>query len=853
MPHDQESGFGARLRRFREAAGLTQEQLAERAGLTPNAISALERGERRRPYAHTVQALVEALSLSDGDAEVLAASVPRRAATQQSAPGTGQLPSAPTPLIGREQDVARLAALFREGVRLVTLTGPGGVGKTRLATEVAGELGGRYADGVVFVALAPLADATLVVPTIAQALGVREAGGEPLRSSVHAFLRDRDVLLVLDNLEHLIQAASEVAEMIAAADGLDILATSRAPLRVRSEREFPVRPLALPDLRRVPRLEEVAENPSMELFVERAQAVDPGFALAQTNAATVAAICRRLDGLPLAIELAAARVRSLDPTTLLARLDRALPLLADGARDLPERLQTMERTIGWSYDLLDPSRQALFRRLAVFAGGWTLEAAEAVGSGPGTAAEEVLGLLAGLVEQSLVVMDACETARYRLLEPVRQYAWNALEQSGEEGAVSRAHSAYFVALAERLVPDDDSLPDGNMERLEADRDNFRSALAWLDRTGDCASFLRLAGRLWWYWRTGGHLAEGRRWMERALAKPEGPPLPRSEAFYKLGQLTYLLGDEAGAVRSLEESLAIARDIEGAGVWPLALGMLGAIARDDGRYDEAERLLGEALDLLRRFPGVNRSLVGEHIRQLGLVALERGDLVRAAELCEEALRVVRSAKDAKFVPYALESLSLVACARGDLAGAADMLRESLDQAIAAGDVVGLRYVLADAGVVAASAGDAERAARLFGAVAALQETFGGIATLPRRSMYGRSMDAARATLGEASFAATRDAGRRLSAAQAAAEARGFLEAPLPAASGPAASPGLPGGLTAREAEVLRLVSQGMTNPQVANQLFLSPRTVDAHMLRILSKLEVPNRGAAIRFAVEHGLV
>ena len=357
-PAAQPTSFGTQLRKLREHSGLTQEQLAERAGLTANAISALERGERRHPYPHTVQALAEALALSDEDRTALLAVVPKRretAATSGSGGAPLSLPQEPTALLGREHEVTALRELLgREEPRLLTLTGPGGVGKTRLAIQVTGDSAPDFPDGAAFVALAPLTDPALVVPTIGGVFGLRVAGAGSWHDALRAYLRGKRLLLVLDNFEHVLDAAPEVASLLAVNPQLKLLVTSRTPLRLRGEQEFPVPPLGLPDLSRVPLLEDVAAAPAVRLFVQRAGEASPTFELTQTNAAGVAAICRRLDGLPLALELAAAWTKVLPPTTLLARLDRALPLLSGGARDLPQRQQTMRETVAWSYQLLAP-------------------------------------------------------------------------------------------------------------------------------------------------------------------------------------------------------------------------------------------------------------------------------------------------------------------------------------------------------------------------------------------------------------------------------------------------------------------------------------------------------------------
>jgi predicted ATPase/DNA-binding XRE family transcriptional regulator len=457
MSEERATTFGARLRSLREGAGLSREELASRAGLTAKGIGALERGERKRPYPHTVRSLADALELTGVERDAFVDAAPRRTGmafttTVESVEPTPTLPMPPTPIIGREQDAAKVRSLLEgDGARLVTLTGPGGVGKTRLALEVSGRVRDRFPEGVALVALAPVGDPTLLLPTVAQVLGLREAGGRSARELLHGYLKERRLLLLLDNFEHLLAAAPEVAALLASCPSLKVLATSRAPLRLRGEQEYPVEPLPVPDLSRVPTPGDVEGVPSVRLLVERAREASPGFGLTQQNAAALAAICRRLDGLPLALELVAARLKLLPPTALLARLDAALPLLSGGPRDLPERQRTMQNTVAWSYDLLGPGEQTLFGRLAVFAGGFELPAAEAVGG------DAVLEGLSALLENSLVRPDVRPPGgdaepRFTMLETVRAYGLERLAASGEEEEVRGGTPATTWRSRRRRTP-----------------------------------------------------------------------------------------------------------------------------------------------------------------------------------------------------------------------------------------------------------------------------------------------------------------------------------------------------------------------------------------------------------------
>ena len=765
-----------------------------------------------------------------------------------------RLPAPPTPLVGRSDEIAAVATLLRDqGVRLVSLTGPGGVGKTRLALAVAAGFGPDFADGSAFVDLSPVRDPALVPAALAAALGVREAGDATLADRLGTLLVDRRLLLVLDNFEQVLDAAPLVARLLAACPGLRVLATSREPLRLSAEQVFPVAPLPVPEPGNLDTPGNLAANPAVELFARRARAADPSFALSDGNAGSVAAIVRRLDGLPLAIELAAARARVLPPHALLPRLDASLRVLTCGARDLPARQRTIRDAIAWSHDLLPEAERAVFRRLATFVGGFDLEAAEAVvptGGGPGI---DPLDAVTSLADKGLLhhVGGAEEDPRFFMLETVREFAFEQLATAGEAEAARNHHAAHFVALAARAEPRLTG-PDqvAWLDRLDAEVPNLRAALDHLGASGRIDEGLRLATALKWFWHRRGRFAEGFGRLAALLDDPagSGDPEIRAAALAAAGQLARWRQDRGRAAALYAEALDLFRAAGDRWGEALALSGLSDVVLDGGEATRAEALAEEARAAARATgDGWLEALAAN---QSGNVAGAGLDFPLAAARWDEALALARATNDATLVCQLLGNVAWTALNLGDRGRARACYAEQLALARRLRDPWWLAWGVKGCARLAAIDGDRLAAARLYAAAAGSRLAVGVPLRPSVSAVHDREVAALRSALGAAAFEAAWDAGTKAPWEEVVTEASSLLE-------GNGERAGWAGkenrrDLTAREREVLALLAAGRTDREIADALFLSRRTVTTHTSNLFAKLGVANRTEAAALAAREGL-
>jgi predicted ATPase/DNA-binding SARP family transcriptional activator/DNA-binding CsgD family transcriptional regulator len=814
------------------------------------------------------------------------------------------LPAPRTSFVGREPEMVEIKRAFAM-TRLLTLTGAGGSGKTRLAIELARALAGTYHDGTRMAELASLSEPGLVPQEVAGALDVQERSGEALSDTLTDALRDKELLLVLDNCEHVVgDVARLVDALLGSCPRLRVLATSREPLYVSGEVNWAVPPLSLPPEAKEetdgqPTADGLMRSEAVRLFVERARLRLPDFELTPQNAVAVASVCRKLDGIPLAIELATARMGTLAVEQVAQRLDVSLDVLKGASRSAAPRQRTLRATLDWSYDLLAGNERRLFGRLSVFSGGWTLEAAEVVCSGGGIEEEDVLDLMGGLVDKSLVVAEAHAggSVRYRMLEPIRQYALEQLGEGGQAEEVRGRHAACFLALAEEAEPELAGQTQGLWaERLEAEHDNMRVALSWQLERGEAGSALRLVAALWRFWHLRGHASEGVGWLERALAHDELAASPsRVKALEGMGWLTQLQGDYDRARATYEEMLELSQEVGDKANVATALNSLGTVAAQQGDNGRARILLEENLRVieeleqegdpataLKRFYACNLlgylaineegdhargatlweeslalarevgddHLIGMSLGFLAHLALMQRDYERAKVRSEEALGVVRElgGTSAGFVPSVFINLGIAALGLGEQ----ERAREAFERALLAGRDTGAKPRVIESlegmASLAGAAGRADRAARLWGAAEAAREA-DGIALSPgERALHEPYLDSARSRLGETAWEEALAKGRAMALEEAAeyAVAKGTGPSPDPVPEqAMAAEP--PVELTSREAEIAGLVAEGLTNRQISQELSISERTAANHVAKILRKLGLSSRAQIASWA------
>jgi non-specific serine/threonine protein kinase len=753
----------------------------------------------------------------------------------------GGLPRALTSLVGRDRDLSAVRALILEQrSRLLTLTGTGGVGKTRLATAAAASVAEHFPAGVGFVELAGLSDPSLLLSTIAQALGVRD-GRSPLLDRLAALLADRRTLLILDNLEHLRSASASLVDLLEACPALTILATSRAVLRLTSEQVFEVTPLDLPEIEGDVEHDDRSSG-ALDLFVDRAQLVNPHFALTAANAADLSQIVRRIDGIPLAIELAAARTRSLSPSMIAARLTSRLSVLTGGARDLPERQRTMRDTIAWSHDLLAQDEQVLFRRLASFAGGFSLDAAEALVA-PGETSTPVIDIVASLVDHSLLkpVAGADGENRFLLLEVVREYAEEQLVAANEIDLARTRHGDYFVDLAEAIAPNLGYRADAaaSVSRLNVELDNLRSALSWTSELSDSTRFLRLSVALQSFWSMGGRAGEGRMWLDQAMELSESAPLPLRAAVVRAsGWIARHQGRHDQAEALGLRGLALSRKDGDPVAIVHALSLLGWVEDEQGEPARSRAYHQQVLELSPQL--ADPLWAAWATRHIGKQHLALGETKKAEQWLERAVALFRAAGLEYGVAVANNILGEIALSRGEYARAAVLRREWLAQSW---DATGLRFCLEGLINVAVTCNEPVWAAKLIGAAESHRLRL-GVGFNPRQvPEYERNLAAIRRAINPSELGRYVSEGKALSVEQSRALAGDFISFMERTRPAPPRDSAAELGLTAREAEIARLLVNGRTNREIAETLFISIPTVKRHLTNMLGKLGVANRQEA----------
>ena len=785
-----------------------------------------------------------------------------------------------TSFVGRASERVDVERLL-ETSRLLTLTGTGGVGKTRLALEVAQTAAINFADGVVVVELASLGDPDLVVPSVAAALGLRDIAGSEMHQVLVASLASRQLLLLLDNCEHLLQVVDDLVDtLLRQCPRLTILATSRQPLDLQGECVWPVPPLSLPVQEGVVASDEVAASDAVQLFRARAVAVQPRFAVTDRNAATVAQICQRLDGIPLAIELAAARTRLLSAEQIVRRLDNRFGLLVGSRRAAPSRQQTLRATLDRSYALLTEREAKLLQRSSVFAGGWTLEAIESVASGDRLSAQEVFDALGGLVDKSLVVADtAGPETRYRLLESVRQYAGEKLEESEDAEVVRARYAEWFAALAERAYGE---LPRRNqaiwLDALEREHDNLRAAMGWA-RTANQALGLRLAANVGSFWEMRGYLADGRAWLETFLALVTDPTLDRAHALQALGSVIrrsdaaaacaafeasldiytrfddrcgeVLVLRELGLTRSysgqmeagrllMDRAVQLARDLNDPIALGWALGTRAMMARTESDYARAQTLYEAALELLRSTAASDG--LAFVLNGMGQLARTRGNYRLAREYMEECVELFRALDIKTRLAWSLNGLANVLRLLGEWQRAAELLHESVREAALMGPTLHAGQAIMSVGVLAVQQHDFERGAELLVAASRFDTVRPSLDEDEARE-WDAALEIARAALGSERFEVAKARGESMPFDRLVQRA---LQS-LPPRRDPSSV------LTERERQVVLLIAQGKSNREIADALVISERTAETHVTHVLTKLAVRSRAQVAVWAVERGLV